>query len=470
MNAVPVILIFDIGKTNKKCLLFDESYNLVFETMEQLLEVQDEDGFMGEDLIQLKNWIHQSFEQIVQNKTYDIKAINFSAYGASFVFLDEANAEILPLYNYLKPLHQEIQSPFYARYGGAQQLSMETASPVLGNLNSGMQLYRLKKEQPNKFELIKTALHLPQFLSFLFTKKIVTDITSLGCHTLLWNYNSNNYHKWVQQEGVLKKLAPLQKSDEVMETFFPAHHKHIKIGIGLHDSSAALVPYIHSFQEPYILISTGTWSISLNPFNQSPLTNQELMQDCLCYMSYQGTPIKASRLFAGNEHEQAIKKLAANYNQALDDYKKIKFNTVIYKKIIELSEQILSENELLAQPIAANKISNIIPLKQVLSEAFNKLSYEEAYHAILFNIIQQQVISTNLVLNNTEVNQIFVDGGFSNNSVFMHFLAAAYPNKKVFAATLSQASSLGAAMAIHSHWNTQAIPHQLIQLKQYLFN
>ena len=88
---------------------------------------------------------------------------------------------------------------------------------------------------------------------------------------------------------------------------------------------------------------------------------------------------------------------------------------------------------------------------------------------VIFNIIQQQVTSTNLVLHNADVDQIFVDGGFSNNPVFMHLLAAAYPNKKVFAATLSQASSLGAAMAIHSHWNTQPIPNQLIQLKQYFY-
>ena len=88
---------------------------------------------------------------------------------------------------------------------------------------------------------------------------------------------------------------------------------------------------------------------------------------------------------------------------------------------------------------------------------------------MIHHIIQQQVISSNLVLQYADARQVFVDGGFSNNPVFMHFLAAAYPDKKVFAATLSQASSLGAAMAIHEHWNSKNIPQQLIQLKQYLF-
>lgn len=439
MRATPVILIFDIGKTNKKLLLFNEAYNVVYESIEQFNEIKDEDGFAAEDLIQLKNWMLRSFAEIMQNKAFEIKAINFSGYGASFVLLNDKDEEITPLYNYLKPLNKTLQENFYTHYGGAQELAKQTASPVLGNLNSGMQLYRIKKELPQKFAAIKTALHLPQYLSFLFTKQVFSDITSIGCHTHLWNFNAMQYHDWVSQEGIIDKLGPIKNSDEVIAIDLPLYHTRLKVGIGIHDSSAALVPYIHSFQTPYVLISTGTWSISLNPFNHSVLTDEELKQDCLCFLSYTGTPIKASRLFAGNEHEEQIKKLALQYNKPINFYKFIDFNVVIYKNIIEKNN------------------------------FFNADTYEEAYHQVIFNIIQQQIKSTNLVLHNADVDQIFVDGGFSNNPVFMHILAAAYPSKKVFAATLSQASSLGAAMVIHAHWNTQAIPHELIQLKQYFY-
>jgi len=40
-----VILIFDIGKTNKKVLLFDRNLKLVHEEEERFKEVEDEDGF-----------------------------------------------------------------------------------------------------------------------------------------------------------------------------------------------------------------------------------------------------------------------------------------------------------------------------------------------------------------------------------------------------------------------------------------
>jgi hypothetical protein len=49
----------------------------------------------------------------------------------------------------------------------------------------------------------------------------------------------------------------------------------------------------------------------------------------------------------------------------------------------------------------------------------------------------------------------------------MNLLAAAFPELEVFAASMAQASSLGAALAIHKHWNSKALPGDLIDLKFY---
>jgi len=45
----------------------------------------------------------------------------------------------------------------------------------------------------------------------------------------------------------------------------------MKMGFGVHDSSAALIPYLKAQKNPFLLISTGTWSISINPFNKEKL-------------------------------------------------------------------------------------------------------------------------------------------------------------------------------------------------------
>ena len=43
MNKTPVIAIFDVGKTNKKLLLFNEQYELVQEDSRPMDEITDED-------------------------------------------------------------------------------------------------------------------------------------------------------------------------------------------------------------------------------------------------------------------------------------------------------------------------------------------------------------------------------------------------------------------------------------------
>ncbi len=331
MSHIPVIAIFDVGKTNKKLFLFDEKYGKVYEETVQLKETTDEDGDACEDLSMLTDWVRNSFERVMRLPGFEVKAINFSAYGASFVHIMEEGKTFLPLCNYLKPYPKSLLDEFYKTYGGELKIAKETASPVSGNLNSGLQLYRIKKQQPQDFKNIRKSLHLPQYLSFLISNQEFSDITSIGCHTSLWDFETKKYHFWVYNEGIDKKLAPIKNGDEIIEV---SYQEQIMIaGIGLHDSSAALIPYLINFIEPFVLISTGTWCISLNPFNNTTLTAEELNNDCLCYIQYQGFPVKANRLFAGYEHEQEVQKLAKHFSKPADYYKQVRYNEALVKEI-----------------------------------------------------------------------------------------------------------------------------------------
>ncbi|MCP2937527.1 hypothetical protein NK983_33015, partial [Salmonella enterica subsp. enterica serovar Typhimurium] len=81
----------------------------------------------------------------------------------------------------------------------------------------------------------------------------------------LWDFEKNNYHSWVMQEGINKILAPITSSDSIAGYI----NNEIPVGVGLHDSSSALIPYLLDLGDPFVLLSTGTWCISLNPFNHS---------------------------------------------------------------------------------------------------------------------------------------------------------------------------------------------------------
>jgi sugar (pentulose or hexulose) kinase len=400
-------LILDIGKTNKKAFVFNEDYHIVFEKSDTLPEPTDDDGDPCEDLSALIIWIERTVEEL--QKQFSVKAINVSAYGASFVHLGTDGNPVCPLYNYLKPFPSDLKKQFFDTYGGEEKMALETASPVLGHLNSGLQLYWLKHRKPLIFNQIKWSLHLPQYVSWVVGRKIGwfddpcevgSDLTSLGCHTMLWDFRKNDYHDWVKAEGIVAKFP---------HTSSPSK--------GLHDSSAALIPYLASFEEPFVLISTGTWCISLNPFNTEPLTASELAQDCLCYLTYEGRPVKAARFFGGNEHEEFIKKLAKEHRTAPDFYR---------------------------QPLVAGT------------------ALAGRYEAFMQKLVKKQVESTKLAVGSSPVRRIFVDGGFSKNLTYMRLLAKAFPELEVCAATLGQASAMGAALAVHANWNQKEICKDLI--------
>jgi sugar (pentulose or hexulose) kinase len=399
----------------------------------------------------LTKWVKQSFQQIVNDPQFELKAINFSAYGATFVFLDEHLTVIPPLYNYLKPYAQPILEKFYDSYGGRSEFSKITASPVLGNLNSGMQLYRLKWEKPDTFRKVKYALHLPQYLSFILTSSLYSDITSIGCHTNLWNFDRNTYHEWVNKEHVREKLA------EILPCMAIAGYvnNRIPVGGGVHDSSAALIPYLHSFHEPFVLLSTGTWCISLNPFNHSSLSDDDVQQDCLCYLSHDGRAVKASRLFAGHEHEQQVKRLAEHFMVDINRYKDVKLDLEFLRSWKK--EQLKK---------GAGQTSWVHQSKFTQRDLSRFKDYDTAYHQLMADLVEQQVQSTRLVLKESLVNHIYVSGGFSANAVYMNLLANAFTNLKVFGASVSQASAVGSALVVHQHWNNRE-PAQMINVKSY---
>lgn len=443
----PVVAIFDVGKTNKKLFLFDEHYDIVFERSARFLETVDEDGDPCENLESLRLSVFDSLHEIFRLGEFDVKAINFTSYGASFVYLDESGRPLTPLYNYLKTYPKTLEECLHSAYGGVEEFSLATASPALGSLNSGLQLYRLQQEKPDVYEKLKYAVHLPQYLSFLVSGQVYSDMTSIGCHTALWDFAKNGYHQWVKDTGIENKLAPVVKGDEVFSAAFPGST--YKVGVGLHDSSSALIPYLLNFHEPFILISTGTWCISLNPFNDEGLTKEQLEKDCLFYMTYAGTPVKASRLFAGYEHEVQTKRIAEYFQVTTGRFKHIEIDWKIIGKLSACKE---------------------IPTSL---DAFGKVDlssfadYVEAYHAFMIYLVAAQVASTRLILAEKRIKRIFVDGGFSKNSIFMNLLARTFGNIEIYAASMAQATAIGAALVIHDQWNSQPIPSDIIELRYY---
>ncbi len=431
-----VTAVFDIGKTNKKFFLFDKDFKEVHKEYISFDEIKDEDGHPTEDIHALHAWLKEVFNRILKAEKFNIKAINFSTYGASFVHLDE-NGEILtPLYNYTKEIENEVADRFYKEYGNDLELvrsSGSTRSP--GLLNSGLQLYWLKHYKPEIFSKIKYSLHLPQYLSYVFTGIPLSEYTSIGCHTSLWNYETKDYQDWVYKEEINKILPPIVSTETSLNINY--NGKRIKIGVGIHDSSSALLPYVRSVKKPFVLVSTGTWSIALNPFTDTPLTVDDVNADCLNYMRINGKPVKSARLFLGNEYKIQVEKLRTHYGKKQGYHRKIKFDNQLFSKLKKSTKKYFK-----LESINGNSKKNT---KTDLSK-FS--TFKEAFHQLMIELMELQIQTVKLAIGNSSINKIFIDGGFADNDLFVKMIAHHFKNYKIRTTQSPLGSALGAAMIV----------------------
>lgn len=456
----PVIAVFDIGKTNKKMLVFDERYQLVLEESTNFAEVCDEDGFPCEDIDALNAWILQHVQWLRQSEVFLLKAINFSTYGASLVYLDRNGKRIAPLYNYLKPYPEDLLAQFQARHGHKEKIAAETSSPIMGHLNAGLQVYWFKHCRPELYKELHTVLHFPQYLSYQLTGNIFAEITNVGCHSAIWDFQSKAYHKWLEQEGLHAKLLPVVRGNHA--TLLRSEGEtEIMVGIGLHDSSAAIIPYLLSFKDPFVILSTGTWTISLNPFNKELPKSEELQSGCLSYLTYTGEPVKTSMLFAGNDHDQQVNRIATHFNVPPDYFKSLSYDP----GWADASNQ-TSDPE---GPVDGNSryYSPTDPCAFHLRPLGAFQSAAHAYHQLIRDMINRQASATRMVINKKNLMNIYVDGGFSRNQIFMQLLADSFSGMHVYSTYMTQGTALGAALAIHEKWNKQPLPLSLISLKHW---
>lgn len=448
-----VIAVFDVGKTNKKVILFDYNLKPLSELEEKFTETSDDDGFPCDDIGHIERWVRESVSKLIRSDKYDLTAVNFATYGATLVYLDAEGKRVSPVYNYLKPMDDRLPERIYRKYGGQDEFCRRTASPALGMLNSGMQIVWFKHEKPEPYSRVRHILHFPQYLSYILTGKIYSDHTSIGCHTALWDFDNMAYHPWVGDEGiVLPEPADVGTLDEV-----EIEGKKILVGIGLHDSSSSLAPYFSSSKGKFLLVSTGTWCINMNPFNTEILTAWQLDHDCLCYLSITKQPVKSSRLFLGNLHETAVRKLSEFFRKRPDHYKTVKAN----KKLLEICKARSADNRC---------FFDMLPYSRELREKpdffiFN--SFEEGYHQLMVELSELASEAINLVIpENDNIENFYITGGFSANHLFRKLISASYPKKKVYTSEILNATALGAALVIFRTINPDANPVLNLGLSQ----
>lgn len=432
-----VIAVIDIGKTNKKIFLFDKNFKVVSQNSIQFKEITDEDGFPCDDIESIENWIQEQIKKIQTQAEFKIKAINFSTHGASLIYLNKEGKRIAPLYNYLKPLEIENYNSLYNSQGGLAEFSRKTASPAYGMLNTGLQMLSLKKNKPELWKEVDSIVHYPQYLSYLFSNKITADFTSVGAHTATWDFDKMQYHNWISDENI--NLPEPCKGNEAVIT--KINGESIAVGTGLHDSSSSIIPILENEKgNDFVLLSTGTWIIAMNPFSKETLTKHQLNNNCLCFMTPEKQQVKSSMQFLGRIHEVYLKAFSDYFKVSIDTHLGLVLNETLCKELIVQDAKIFLSDGIDTDFEAHNEYLQKF------------LSYETAYYQLVYEISKKVVTGIDLIADqNTNISNVFISGGFNKNEMFIKFLTLLKTDITIKISDCKNESALGAALLMKKY-------------------
>jgi len=304
-NAVTAVI--DIGKTHVKLVALDALGATVFELRRPNV-IADLPPYPQHDTEGIWNWLLDGLSTLAARHT--VEAIVPVTHGATAALIGE-HGLVRPILDYEYALPQVAHDD----YELIRPHFDETCSPSLpAGLNLGRQLFWQQRAFPGPFSKIKYILMYPQYWAWRLCGVVVSEVTSLGCHTDLWDPRNHRFSSLADNQGWSHLFPPIRQAGETLGTLLTELAQRTglptscRIICGIHDSNASLLRYLGSTPqgsgsaEKPTVISTGTWVIAA-ALGQTPdlLDQLDETRDMLANVNAYGVPVASIRFMGGRE-------------------------------------------------------------------------------------------------------------------------------------------------------------------------
>lgn len=308
------VAVIDIGKTHAKLALVDLAARaeIAVRKRQNTVAVQgDYPHFAVETLWQ---FLIEALAEL--GKSHVIDAISVTTHGATAALLDETGELALPILDY------EYDGPdtLEGEYRAVRPPFSETGSPRLpAGLNLGAQLFWQQHLFPDRFARVRHIITYPQYWAYRLTGVLATEVTSLGCHTDLWNPAAGSFSSMVGALGWTELFAPVRLAGDRLGILRPELAAELGLSpqtpvfCGIHDSNASLLPHLLTRTPPFAVVSTGTWVISMAIGGSAPMLDPD--RDTLINVNAFGQPVPSARFMGGREFTQATAGLADGHSE-----------------------------------------------------------------------------------------------------------------------------------------------------------
>ena len=453
--AESCIAVLDIGKTNKKILAFDENLNILTSAVEKIDEVE-RNGLLSDNVEDIRRFFFGKLAEI--NREYPVKAISISAHGATFACVDEDGELTVPQVSYTNDPGEEFHEQFYQDFGDPAELQKETATPNFNLLlNAAKGIYFVKQKFPDDFARTKYILNYNTYFGYLLTGVASSEHTYVGCHTYLWDFHNNCPSSVACKMGVDKLLpTPVMRPWDVVGKISPAVAEETGlspetiVAHGLHDSNAALVPYMCTVKDDFVLNSTGTWCVDMHEMEKVEFAEEELGKTVFYNLNAWGRPVKTSIFLGGAEFETYLQIL----QQIHGKFASPEFDPALCQKLINEKNCFIMPGvtpgtgqfpESRARVIEGDKEYLLEDIKngKVVPEFMKDLL--RAISVLDLSLVVQNTVALDRV-DMKDGLPMFTEGGFRKDDTYNKLLAGYYPDSRYCLTNLEEASAAGAAI------------------------
>lgn len=293
-------LVIDIGKTRAKLQVIDAA-GQVAEMRERPSRTLETHGYRALDTGDIAQWMAESIASLGELRPRLTRAI-VTTHGAAFALIDD-DGLVLPVSDYEFSGFNDRAPDWSSQIGGFS----ETLSPDLPlGLNGATQLDWIERHHTKAAQRGQW-LPYAQYWSWYLSGVASSEVTSLGCHTHLWNPSLGNFSDLARTRGWATRFAPVHKAWDVLGSVRPDLAKswglsrRLLVHCGVHDSNACLARYLRSSPR-LTLVSTGTWIVIMAPGAPARQLNQGF--DCLGNVSVRNERVPTGRFMGGREMQQ----------------------------------------------------------------------------------------------------------------------------------------------------------------------
>ena len=167
------------------------------------------------------------------------------------------------------------------------------------------QFFWQQRRFPTEFAKATAMLMYPQYWAMRLTGIAANEVTSLGCHTDLWNPWRADFSTMVDRLDWRDLMAPVRPARDRLGPILPALAARIGLDpqtpvfCGLHGSNASLLPHLLSDTPPFSVVSTGTWVVSMAVGGREIALDPA--RDTLVNVNAVGDPVPSARFMGGRE-------------------------------------------------------------------------------------------------------------------------------------------------------------------------